>query len=206
MATPPAQSVARHRTGRRLGLCLWHRRFRCFRHRRVRVRRLLRPQHQGEAERRVDRRHRRRNAVAGGELGLRRIARTSTQYPAIYSSFAIFLLFLIWLYLNWLILLLGASIAFYIQNPRIPGAGAGEPQSEQPHARARRAAADVSDRRELSRWRSGLDICRPDTAPRRPTYALHQRAGALERGGLLLRTGDGPARLFAQPRHRLHRH
>ena len=43
---------------------------------------------------------------------------SSARYAAIYSSFAILILFLIWLYLNWLILLLGAQIAFYVQNPR----------------------------------------------------------------------------------------
>lgn len=43
---------------------------------------------------------------------------SSTRFPAIYSSFAILILLLIWLYLNWFILLLGAQIAFYFQNPR----------------------------------------------------------------------------------------
>ncbi|MBC8210129.1 MAG: Rrf2 family transcriptional regulator, partial [Gammaproteobacteria bacterium] len=38
-------------------------------------------------------------------------------YTAIYSGFAILLLFMIWLYLGWLILLIGASIAFYHQHP-----------------------------------------------------------------------------------------
>ncbi len=41
----------------------------------------------------------------------------SGKYVAIYSSFAIVLTSMIWLYLNWLILLLGALAAFYIQNP-----------------------------------------------------------------------------------------
>ncbi|MEE8343623.1 MAG: YhjD/YihY/BrkB family envelope integrity protein, partial [Gammaproteobacteria bacterium] len=43
---------------------------------------------------------------------------TSSNYAAIYSSFAILILLLIWMYLNWLILLFGAQIAFYVQNPR----------------------------------------------------------------------------------------
>jgi membrane protein len=43
---------------------------------------------------------------------------TSTQYAAIYSSFAILILFMIWLYQSWLILLLGAQVAFYAQHPR----------------------------------------------------------------------------------------
>jgi membrane protein len=41
----------------------------------------------------------------------------STSYTAIYSGFAILLLFMIWLYLGWLILLIGASIAYYHQHP-----------------------------------------------------------------------------------------
>jgi membrane protein len=43
---------------------------------------------------------------------------SSTQYAAIYSSFAILVLLLIWLYVNWLVLLLGAQIAFYVQHPQ----------------------------------------------------------------------------------------
>jgi membrane protein len=42
----------------------------------------------------------------------------STRFAAIYSSFAIAILGLIWLYLSWLVLLLGAQLAFYVQNPR----------------------------------------------------------------------------------------
>lgn len=42
---------------------------------------------------------------------------TSTKYTAIYAGFAILIMFMIWLYLSWLILLIGASIAFYHQHP-----------------------------------------------------------------------------------------
>ena len=47
----------------------------------------------------------------------------SAKYEAVYSGFATVILFLFWLYLNWLVLLLGASIAFYHQNPayQVPG-------------------------------------------------------------------------------------
>jgi membrane protein len=41
----------------------------------------------------------------------------STQLMAVYASFAIVLLALMWLWLNWLILLTGALFAFYLQNP-----------------------------------------------------------------------------------------
>lgn len=42
----------------------------------------------------------------------------STRYAAIYSSFAIAVIALIWLYLSWLVLLLGAQVAFYVQYPQ----------------------------------------------------------------------------------------
>ena len=41
---------------------------------------------------------------------------SSARYPAIYSSFAVIILFMIWLYVNWLILLIGAEISFCHQN------------------------------------------------------------------------------------------
>ncbi|NEX21615.1 YihY family inner membrane protein [Thiorhodococcus mannitoliphagus] len=41
----------------------------------------------------------------------------STRYMAIYSSLAILVLFMIWVYLGWLILLIGTSVAFYHQHP-----------------------------------------------------------------------------------------
>jgi len=41
----------------------------------------------------------------------------STRLDAVYSSFAILILFLTWVYLSWLILLLGARIGFYVQYP-----------------------------------------------------------------------------------------
>ena len=47
----------------------------------------------------------------------------SAKYEAVYSGFAILILFLFWLYLNWLVLLLGASIAFYHQNPAYQASG-----------------------------------------------------------------------------------
>lgn len=49
-------------------------------------------------------------------------------YSAIYSSFAILVLFMIWLYLSWLILLFGASVAFYAQHREYVLAAGGEPR------------------------------------------------------------------------------
>lgn len=41
----------------------------------------------------------------------------SAKYTAIYSAFASLIVLMIWLYLNWLILLIGCSVAYYFQNP-----------------------------------------------------------------------------------------
>lgn len=53
---------------------------------------------------------------AGGMLFASFVA-GSAKYAAIYSGFAVGIILLIWIYLNWMILLLGASLAFYLQNP-----------------------------------------------------------------------------------------
>ncbi len=67
------------------------------------------------------------SAAAGGIIGgiawqsagwaFAQFAAASTRYAAIYSSFAILILFMLWLYLSWLILLFGSSVSFYIQHP-----------------------------------------------------------------------------------------
>lgn len=41
---------------------------------------------------------------------------SSNNYAVVYSSLAILILFMIWLYFCWIILLFGASVAFYIQH------------------------------------------------------------------------------------------
>jgi membrane protein len=46
-----------------------------------------------------------------------RIVVYAAQTAIIYAGFAAVLLFLVWLYLSWLILLLGAQISFYVQHP-----------------------------------------------------------------------------------------
>ena len=52
----------------------------------------------------------------------------SSDRQAIYASFAIAVTTLIWLYLNWLILLIGSQLAFYFQNPAYMKIGRREPR------------------------------------------------------------------------------
>src|SRR5947199_9715529 len=41
----------------------------------------------------------------------------SARYAAVYSSFAIMIVFLIWLYTGWLIFLIGAEVTYFHQHP-----------------------------------------------------------------------------------------
>lgn len=41
----------------------------------------------------------------------------SVRYSAVYSSFAILIIFLLWVYVGWLIVLTGAQVAYYHQHP-----------------------------------------------------------------------------------------
>lgn len=50
---------------------------------------------------------------------------SSTRLAIIYSGFAILIMFMAWLYLCWLILFVGAQVAFYVQNPELVHHGHG---------------------------------------------------------------------------------
>jgi membrane protein len=75
-------------------------------------------------------------ALAGGLIagivwqsagwGFAQFVVASTRYAAIYSSFAILILFMLWLYLSWLILLFGSSVSFYVQYPEYVVKDSGE--------------------------------------------------------------------------------
>ena len=53
---------------------------------------------------------------------------SSVNTLAVYATFAIGIVSLIWLYLNWLVLLIGAQFAFYYQNPVFLRIGRQEPR------------------------------------------------------------------------------
>lgn len=63
--------------------------------------------------------------AAGGVVFTTFIAQ-STRTAAIYAGFAIVIVALIWLYVSWLILLVGAQLSFYVQNPQYLRPGRGE--------------------------------------------------------------------------------
>ncbi len=119
----------------------------------------------------------------------------SGQYRAVYASLAILIIFIIWMYLSWLILLVGAAIAHYHQHP------------ERVTRESREQSMLLSNRR---RERLGLMIARligehyysgraPWTAEalarrtHHPLLAIEQLLAAYSVHGLLVRTRDNPA-------------
>ncbi len=56
-------------------------------------------------------------------MGFTVFVASSTRYAAIYSSFAILVFFFIWLYASWLIILVGAQVAYFHQYPSLYRAG-----------------------------------------------------------------------------------
>ncbi len=52
----------------------------------------------------------------------------STHLTIVYAGFAIFIAALVWIYFSWLILLLGAQLSFYVQNPSYLRIGLREPR------------------------------------------------------------------------------
>ena len=115
---------------------------------------------------------------------------TSTKYTAVYSGFAIVIMFMIWLYLSWLILLLGASISYYHQHPE--------------HLTVRRHSMRLSNRvkerlalqivsliihayyRNEETWSTDRLACHLKI----PVEMVARLIDALEQHGLLAQTGD----------------
>ena len=119
---------------------------------------------------------------------------SSNQYAAIYSGLAILALFMIWLYLSWLILLFGASVAFYIQHPEYLYAGDGEPRLSN-RMRERLALSVMS--LVAARFLAGEHAPSQSEFTRLlgvPTHALQTLLEALERRELLVLSGDDPPR------------
>ena len=116
----------------------------------------------------------------------------STRYTAIYASFATLIFFMIWIYLSWLILLFGASVAFYCQHPEYVLAQSGEPRLSN-RMRERLAFAVMS--RIAARFRSGQPAPSLPQLTRElgvPTYALQAVVDALREGGLLAQNDEDP--------------
>jgi len=109
----------------------------------------------------------------------------STRNDAIYASFAIGIVTLIWLYLNWLVLLIGSQLAFYHQNPAYLRIGRREPRLS--NAMRERLALNIMFLVGQSFRDPDMHIRMADlsTSLRIPSITLAPITAGLEKGGLL---------------------
>ncbi len=110
---------------------------------------------------------------------------TSSNRQAIYASFAVAISALLWLYLNWLILLIGSQVAFYYQNPAYLQIGRREPRLS--NEMRERIALNIMYLvgREFRDPVIGVDLRSIGRTLRIPTITLAPIVQGLEAGGLL---------------------
>ncbi|MGE0665485.1 MAG: YhjD/YihY/BrkB family envelope integrity protein [Sphingomonadales bacterium] len=115
---------------------------------------------------------------------------------AIYAAFATLFIFMFWLYGSWLILLVGSSIACYIQHPQYATV---DPDALRLSARAREVIAIAVMREIAARFRSGAPAWTADDLAAHidaPDPAVEWTVCALLEGGLLAESGEKPIRLM----------
>lgn len=125
--------------------------------------------------------------AASGAL-FAQIVLASSRMVAIYAGFAIFLVTLIWVYLSWVILLIGAQLSFYVQNPRYLRAG--QAQVRMTSRLRERLALSVMFLVGRSFVDGGRAWRLKDLAERLdvPSSALASVVGSLETAGLVVAT------------------
>ena len=136
-----------------------------------------------------------RSAIVGGVAGGFLWATTATIFTsfiagsanrqAIYASLAVAISALFWLYLNWIILLIGSQIAFYYQNPAYLRIGRREPRLS--NEMRERVALNIMYLvgKEHRNPASGVDLRSISQALRIPSITLAPIALGLETKGLL---------------------
>lgn len=125
----------------------------------------------------------------------------ASRWQAVYSGFAIVLIAMLWLYLSWLILLLGAQLAFYLQNPAYLRLG----------QRSEEMSNSLRERLALSAMLLiGRDFVEPGhgwrteslaASIRVPRYDLEPVMAALDGAGLLTETTEQRLIPAKDPRH-----
>ncbi|MDE2250491.1 MAG: YihY/virulence factor BrkB family protein [Gammaproteobacteria bacterium] len=114
----------------------------------------------------------------------------STRLAIVYAGFAIFIAALIWIYFGWLILLVGAQLSFYVQNPSYLRIGLREPRLS--NSETEQLALSIMYLVARSHLRGGMrwSINALAAELALPGVAVTRSADALEAAGLLVSTGE----------------
>lgn len=136
-----------------------------------------------------------RSALVGGIAGgfmwatagvlFAKFVATSARTEAVYASFAIAITTLIWLYLNWLILLIGSQLAFYFQNPAYMQIGRRDPRLS--NSMRERLALNIMfyAGREFRNPQQGVSVRSLSRLLKIPSITLAPIVAGLESSGLL---------------------
>lgn len=117
---------------------------------------------------------------------------SSVRYTAIYSAFATVIFAMIWLYVSWLILLVGGCIAFYLQHPEyvLPNSGPIHLSNRITERIALQVTTQIA-----KTFYDGRNPWELEALVRRlrvPREAVERVLLSLEERGLLVRTADDP--------------
>lgn len=119
---------------------------------------------------------------------------SSSNYTAIYSSFAILFFFMIWLYLAWFILLTGSQVAFYLQHPKLVQL-AGKPLTLSPRLREREGLWLMSViAKRFCNNQPPLTIQQLEEQTGLTNSAVQDLLSSLEQGGLLVELAGDESR------------
>ncbi len=117
---------------------------------------------------------------------------TATKYQAVYATFGTAMFFMIWMYVSWLILLVGASIAYFVQQPHIVIARARNWRFSYESFEAAALAAVVRMVRDYYAHNPPLTMEALSQAQRVPPEMIEKVLMALETERLISRTADKP--------------
>lgn len=125
---------------------------------------------------------------------------SSSSYTAIYSAFASLILLLIWVNVNWLVLLIGCAVAFYVQHPQslcYSVSGAGDDPWSREHAAL--SVLQVLGRKHYGAGSATAETLRRETGL--PQEVVEATLTRLHKAGILLQSADdshvwAPARPF----------
>jgi membrane protein len=115
---------------------------------------------------------------------------SASRTEAIYSGFAIVIVAMFWLYLSWLILLIGAQLAFYVQNPDYLPLGPRAVATSNALRERLALAAMLLVGRDFEKPGHGWRIEGLAASMRVPRHLLEPVVSALTERGLLTRTND----------------
>jgi membrane protein len=114
-----------------------------------------------------------------------------SKYDAVYGTFASIPIFLLWLYVSWMLILLGAEIAFALQNHVTYHLERAAAQASV-NAKLTLTVAMVLDASRALGGGAPLDVSAYAGAHRVPVRLLNDLAGLLVRAGLLAERADKP--------------